>query len=164
MRGKLLAMVGAGALTAVAIVGSAAPAFAQGSVIANPDEVHTTVNTSVTFDPTANDTVSAPFTIDHIQIESDPSHGTATIQPDGISVKYVPDTDYVGATAWNTTSSSACRSRGWLPTGLQQNCTEATGVVKITVDPAAATDHHDRRPRRRPSPWCSRRRRPRPRR
>ena len=140
MRGRIVAMIGAGALTAVvAIGGFAGIAHVGDAVIAHSDEYHIPQDTPTNFDPTTNDTISSPYTFSTIQIESDPSHGTATIMADKKTIHYVPDAGYVGADSMEYNLIACFPLKQVAQPNLQQNCANVGAGIKLIIDPAPVT-------------------------
>jgi LPXTG-motif cell wall-anchored protein len=136
MGGRRIAI---GAAISVAVLLSAGAAHAGGAVTANPDTVHTSVNTPVDFDPSANDTIGSGFTFSFNEIESSPNHGTATVNPDNKTIHYVPDKDYTGPDSMEY-NVHVCQQLTDAPRAeAAQSCTEDTGEIAIQVDPAAVT-------------------------
>ena len=125
-----------GACLSAALLVSAGTAHADAPVTAVLDHVHTTVNTPVDFDPAANDTIGSGFTFSFNEIESQPQHGTATVNPDNKTIHYVPDKDYTGPDTMEY-NVHVCQQLD--VAAAVQSCTEDTGDIDITVDPAPAT-------------------------
>jgi LPXTG-motif cell wall-anchored protein len=132
---RIVRVVLAASCAALFLLGFGGRAFAGAPTLhANDDNVSTAQDTPIDFDPTLNDTVPPPLVVTGVLIESNPSHGTATVTPGTTRIHYVPDTGYTGPDSMEyilcTTTPGRGAGQGGPPCSPQ-----SLAAINITVTP-----------------------------
>ena len=126
---------------ATMLLGFSGRAGAGAGPVANDDNASTPQDTAVDIDVLANDSIPPGFVLQSpaVVIESDPSHGTATVKPDGKTIHYVPDAGFTGG---DDMEYLICAVFEGKTQGIQCN-SQSIADVLITVTAVAPTTTTD---------------------